>query len=256
MKVSSSSCCDCYLLVPQIFLFLVTLLPNMTSPPHLLFPCQISDLTAVSRVGKKGKSPRGLWKFPQSHRPPWCCMFFPSELGKGNTREPAHFLPPAPGTDAITLGIHLHPFWNKSMDPHPFPLSLLRGACSGSRSEETLLSREEQAGWQWWGERWTSPPWSKGAHFCLGCYQAPSLQGRAELQVLTANLRRLVSRHFSALTGLLPRRRACILNSKHKLSVLSFLSYFQLHSGESARAVHVSYPWKWGITCCRLGNQN
>lgn len=32
------------------------------------------------------------------------------------------------------------------MDPHPFPLSLLRGACSGSLSEDMFLSREEQAG--------------------------------------------------------------------------------------------------------------
>lgn len=70
----------------------------------------------------------------------------------------------------------------------------------------------------------------------------PSLKSRAELQALTANLRHLVSRHFPTLTGLSPRRRAYVSNSKCKLSVLSSPRYFQLRFQESAGAVEASYP--------------
>lgn len=119
----------------------------MTSPPHFPSPWQISDSTAGSRAGKKRESSLcALWKFPQSHGPPWYCKFFPSELQKGNTWKPAHFLPSTPGTNAIMVGIHLHPFeinpWTHTLSLHFCKEELVQGQCPG----ESLVSREAQAG--------------------------------------------------------------------------------------------------------------
>lgn len=112
---------------------------DFPTPPS--FPQQISDLDSRVKSRKKEEresSPRGLWKFPQSHGPPCCCTFFPSELQK---RE---HLGTCPFPITCTRNRHYHcrdtspSFGNEPTDPLPFPPPLPRGARSGAVSRGVI----------------------------------------------------------------------------------------------------------------------
>lgn len=223
--------------------------PNMTSLPHLLFPSRSLTWTAGSRAGKKKReSPHRVdsGNSPSLTDHHAVARFSLQSCKKGNTWEPAHFLSPAPGTDTITVGIHPRPL---EMNPRTHSLSLhlcreelVQGQCP----EESSLSRGEQAGVAVVMRETNASTLARSSSPLpeerTVCYQAASVQSRAESQALTANLRHLVSRHFPSRTGLASRRRAYVLNSKPKLLVLSFPRYLQLRFQESAAAIDAPYP--------------
>lgn len=90
-------------------------------------------------------------------------------------------------------------FWNKSMDPHPFPPLLQRGARSGtvSRGVTGFQRGASRCGSGGEKEEHLHPALLRSRR-----YRAASLGSGAELWALAANRRHLVSRHFPALTGL------------------------------------------------------
>lgn len=92
--------------------------------------------------------------------------FFHSVLQKGNTWEPAHFLPPAPGTDAIFTGTHLHPL---EINPRTHTLSL-------HLSREQLVQGQcpERGGQGWWCKGRTHLP---GKELEVLARRPPAAQG-------------------------------------------------------------------------------